>query len=158
MKKLNFNPAKYSSQPETFRVERIFNKTPQQIWPILANHQGMVDWMPGISAVDVTHNAEGNAGLACKRSCQFGSEKLEEEIVLWEPELAYGYKIFDNKLLSDHVAYVTIEDLGNGKSKVSWIQHLKPKGNIIKQLMMKHIMLPKTLKKALANLESRIAA
>ena len=158
MKALEFNPKKYSSLPETFRVERIFNKTPEQIWPVLVNHRGMVDWMPGISSVEVTHNQAGEEGLGCKRVCQFGPETLHEEIVLWEENKAYGYKIADNKLIENHVAYVTIEALDNGQSKVSWIQHLKPKGNFVKQFLMKNIMLPRTLKKGLINLEKRIAA
>jgi len=158
MDELNFNLGKYSTLPETFRIERIFKKTPKQIWPELANHRGMVEWMPGIKHVEVSHNAEGNEGLGCKRTCQFGPSLLHEEIVLWEPEKAYGYKIADNELIENHVAYITLQDLGNGKTKVSWIQHLQPKGNFINQFMMKNIMLPRTLKKGLANLESRIAA
>lgn len=158
MTALNFNPKKYSSLPETFRVERIFDKTPEQIWPELVNHRGMIEWMPGISDVQITHNDEGTEGLGCKRVCQFGPETLNEEIVWWEENKAYGYKIADNNLIENHVAYVTIEALSNGKSKVSWIQHLQPKGNFIKRLLMKKIMLPRTLKKGLKNLEQRIAA
>lgn len=158
MKNLNFNPSKYSSQPETFRVSRTFKKSPKAIWKELINHENMVNWMPGISSVKVTHNQDGEAGLGCKRVCQFGSEALYEDIILWKENVAYGYKVQDNSLLEDHVAYVTIEDLGNGKSEVTWIQHLKPKGNFLKKFMMKNIMLPRTLKKGLANLESRVAA
>ena len=146
----------YTSQEETFRVVRLFKNTPEQIWPELINHRGMVDWMPGISKVDVIHNNEGNEGLGCKRVCQFGSETLNEEIVLWEEYQAYGYKIADNNLIEDHVAYVTLENLGNGKTKVRWIQYLKPKGNVIKKAVMKNVMLPRTLRKGLQNLEKRI--
>lgn len=158
MSTLNFNPAKYSSQPETFRVERIFNKTPEQIWPELINHQEMVNWMPGITDVKVEHNQDGEAGLGCKRVCKFGPETLHEDIILWEKNKAYGYKIADNNLVEDHVAYIVIEPVNSWQTKVIWIQHLKPKGNFVKRFLMQKIMLPRTLKKGLANLDKRIVA
>lgn len=158
MNKINFDPSKYSTRPETIRVERIFHKTPAEIWPALINHRDMVDWMPGITSVEITHNEQGEEGLGCQRVCQFGPETLYEEIVFWEENIGYGYKISDNNLIEDHVAYVVIESLGKRRSRVSWRQHLKPKGNFIKQLLMKHIMFPLTLKKGLENLEKRIAA
>ncbi|NHF57989.1 SRPBCC family protein [Flavobacteriaceae bacterium TP-CH-4] len=158
MKSIAQHAKGFTLQPETFRVSHVFDRTPEQLWPEIVNHRGMVDWMPGISSVEVIQNEEGTEGLGCKRVCQFGAETLHERIILWEENEAYGYKIADNTLISDHVAYVTLQAQGNERTKVTWIQYMKPKGNFLKQWLMKKVMFPKTLKKGLRNLEKRMVA
>lgn len=154
----NFNPAKYSGQKETFRVERIIQLSKEVIWNELVQYENMVDWMPGITAVKIKHNQEGNQGVGCKRECTFGSEKLKEEIVLFEEENAYGYKIHDNNLIEDHVAYITLQGLSHHKTKITWVQHFKPKGNFIKKFALKNFFFPRTIKKGLQNLDKKLAA
>lgn len=149
---------KHSAQTEAFRVSYTFSGRPKDIWPSLVNHRGMVDWFPGISDVQVEANSEGKEELGCKRTCQFGSETLYEEIVLWEAPQVFGYKIEDNDLIEDHVAFVTLEYLGDEKTLVRWIQYFRPKGNALKRFLLKNVMLPRAIHKGLRNLEKRIAA
>lgn len=157
MKKI-FNPSEFSSQPESIRVSRMMPFSKEIIWNELIAYEDMTHWLPGLTQVHVSKNKDGNKGVGCKRVCTFNGEKLNEEIVLYEESEKYGYKIADNNLITDHVAYVTLKSVNDNLTQVEWVQHLKPNAGYLKALLMKKIFFPRVLKQGLNNLEKRIAA
>jgi len=151
-----FNPAALTTAPYQFSKRRNIPFTPEKIWPVIADHKGMTTWMPMITHVEITNEGnDGNLGLNCERECQFGPDLLREKIVYWNEPYSYAYMIADGSVpfASGHLGYIEINPKSNG-SEVIWHQYFRPKG--FKGWMMKYIMMPIVMKKALKNLDRKL--
>ncbi|MEL6919212.1 MAG: SRPBCC family protein, partial [Bacteroidota bacterium] len=128
-----------------------------KVWKVVADHQGMTQWMPMIRHVDlVAPDQEGNWGEGCERHCSFGPDLLKEKIAHWDPPYGYAYRIADMHLVKDHIAHIKLTEKLDG-TLVTWTQYFYPQGNAAKKWMAKNVMLPFIMKKALKNLEKQSA-
>jgi haloalkane dehalogenase len=155
--KTAFQPKKLTNAPLQITVSRQIRHSAMQIWPVLADHEGMTTWMPGIKHVDVKHNGvNDDRGLHCERECTFGNDLLREKIVHWNPPYGYAYMIADGSLafVSGHLGHIDVEPNEQG-ARVTWRQYFRPKG--LKGWMMKRVMMPQIMKMALKKLERKAA-
>jgi len=152
----SFNPKLFTTAPFQFSVKRKFLFSPENVWNIVADHQGMTTWMPMISHVEITNKgSEEKLGLNCERECKFGPDLLKEKIVHWDEPYGYAYMIADGSVpfASGHLGFIEIKPKEYG-SEVVWYQYFRPKG--FKGWMMKNFMMPWVMKKALKNLKSKL--
>jgi len=153
-----FNPKDYTKAPKQLEVSRLVSAPIQEVWKVVADHQGMTQWMPMISHVHlVKSDTEGNWGEGCERHCQFGADLLQEKIAYWNPPFGYAYQIADMHLVKDHVGHIALHEKPQG-TLVTWRQYFHPNGSAAKRWMAKNVMMPYVMKKALRNLEKKTAA
>jgi uncharacterized protein YndB with AHSA1/START domain len=153
-----FNPRQFTSAPQQIRKKTVVAAPIEDVWKIVSDHQGMTQWMPMISHVElVKANDAGEWGEGCERHCKFGPDLLEEKIVHWDPPYSYAYAISDMHLVKNHVGHLRLISTGGG-TEVIWTQYFHPNGNLLKNFVAKSIMLPSVMSKALKNLGKQIAA
>lgn len=152
-----FNPRSFTAAPQQIQKKAILIAPVERVWEVIANHQGMTEWVPMIKEVHlVTPDTEGAWGEGCERHCQFGPDLLKEKIVHWDPPYGYAYAIGDMHLVRDHVGYIQLIPTGD-KTEVIWTQYFHPNGNFVKNFMAKNIMMPSVMSKALKNAAKLIA-
>lgn len=151
------NVRKFTDAPQQLSIKKEIAATPEEIWTTLSDHQGMTQWMPMIKSVDlVKEDDNGTWGEGCERHCQFGPDLLKERIVHWEAPYSYAYMIADNHLVKGHLGHFTIVPQ-NGYCLVTWDQYFYPQGMALKKWVMKNVMMPNVMKKALKNLGKKVA-
>jgi hypothetical protein len=136
------------------KTQRI-NASPEAIWKIVSDHTVFSDWMPMVSNVDVDDTYAGINGNGCERVCTFGKDKIKEKVVHIEENEIFAYKAEDTPMFKNHLAVVKISRNVKNSSIVDYYVFFKPIG--MKGFMMKNMMLPMVLKKALKNL-TKLAA
>lgn len=153
MKTLNVKS--FTNAPRQIKVTRMVHAPIESVWKVVADHQGMTQWMPMIKRVNlIKPDKEGTWGEGCERHCQFGTDLLQEKIVHWDPPYGYAYSIADMHIVKNHLGHIELTEKLDG-TLVSWTQYFEPQGNPIKKWMAKNIMLPQVMKKALKNLEKK---
>lgn len=131
--------------------------SPEQIFKIVSDHSIFSKWMPMVKHVAVLDNtnAIGNDGVGCERICTFGSDKIREKVLYVEKNKVFAYQASDTPMFKNHLAVVEIINKGYNKSQVNYYVYFSPIG--IKGFMMKNMMLPMVLKRALKNLKIVVA-
>ncbi len=155
MKTLNVK--QFTNAPAQIKVDRLVKAPIEVVWQVVADHQGMTQWMPMIKHVNLVKPDEKGAwGEGCERHCQFGGDLLQEKIVHWDPPYGYAYSIADMHIVKNHVGHIELIEKMDG-TLVTWTQYFEPQGNFVKKWMAKNVMLPQVMKKALKNLEKKTA-
>lgn len=100
--------------------------TPERIWEVLADHESWPEWFTAIDTVEVTGAA---SGIGAERRVTLPGMVIDEEFVAWEPGRRFAFTVVGmSKPVFDTLnERVTIEDLGNGRCEVTYIQAFKPK-------------------------------
>lgn len=152
----HFNAKQFTTASKQLESKRIIHAPIEQVWEVVADHQGMTAWMPYIKQVDlVKPDDQGTYGEGAERHCQFGNDLLQEKIVHWDPPYGYAYAISDMHLVNDHVGYISLTEKLDG-IEVRWQQYFVPQGNAFKKWMAKNFMFPRLMNKALQNLEKQV--
>ena len=152
-----FQSSKFTQSPLQILKTAYIDAPIEKVWEVVADHQGMTQWVPMIKHVELTiPGDQGDWGEGCERQCQFGPDLLKEKIVHWDPPYGYAYSIEDMHLVKDHVGHIALERVGD-ETKVTWRQYFQPNGNLVKNLVAKHLMMPNVMKKALKNLAKKAA-
>lgn len=153
-----FDSKKYTNAPKQIEITRMVKAPIEEVWKVVADHQGMTEWMPMIKHVNlVKPDVKGEWGEGCERHCKFGNDLLQEKIAFWDPPYGYAYMISDMHLVKDHIAHVHLTEKFEG-TLVTWRQYFYPNGNVAKKWMAKNVMLPLVMKKGLKNLEKKLTA
>ncbi|MEL7423953.1 MAG: SRPBCC family protein [Bacteroidota bacterium] len=151
------NVSQFTTAPQQVEKSYLVHAPIEEVWKVVADHQGMTQWMPMIKHVELVQaNEAGEWGEGCERHCQFGPDLLEEKIVHWDPPYGYAYRIGDMHLVKDHLGHIKLESTPEG-TKVTWTQFFHPNGNFVKRFMARNVMIPTVMTKALKNLERQVA-
>lgn len=143
-----------TAELQAFKSLRI-KATPEKLWETIGDHASIPEWVPMIKHVDViTTNADEN-GVGCERVCTFGGDKVYETVLYIEKNRLMAYKAADSEDISNHLGVIEIVQDGE-YSIVNWYQYFDASKGM-KGFMMKNIMMPRILKKALKNLDKRAA-
>ncbi len=154
----SFDPKEFTKAPKQMQFSRLVKAPIEEVWAVVADHQGMTQWMPMIKHVElIKPDDKGTWGEGCERHCTFGSDLLEEKIVFWDAPYGYAYRIADMHIVKDHLGHIQLLEKLDG-TLVTWTQYYHPNGNAVKRWMAKNVMLPSVMKKALKNLEKKVAA
>lgn len=126
------------------------NASSEKIWEVVSDHTAFSKWMPMVSRVEVNDAFADENGNGCERVCTFGKDKIQEKVIHIEKNNVFGYQAEDTPMFKNHLGVVEISKKGQ-KTVVDYYVFFNPVG--MKGFMMKNIMLPIVLKKALKNLE-----
>ena len=124
---------------------------PEKIWATISNHHVFSKWMPMVSRVEVNDAHALGDGTGCERTCTFGSDKIQEKVIHVEKNKVFGYCAEDTSMFKNHLAVIEISRQGL-HSTVNYYVFFKPLG--MKGFMMKNLMLPMVLTRALKNLNA----
>lgn len=131
-----------------------YDASTEEIWNVLIDHSVFSNWMPMVSNVDINDTNTDANGKGCERVCTFGSDKIKETVIHIEKNEVFAYTAEDTAMFKNHLAVAKITKTGSNTSMVDYYVFFKPVG--IKGFMMKNIMLPMVLKKALKNLKKLV--
>lgn len=155
MKKLTVS--EFTKAPQQIKKTHFIAAPIESVWQIVADHQGMTQWVPMIKQVDlVKEDRDGHWGEGSERHCQFGPDLLQEKIVHWDPPYGYAYMIGDMHLVKDHLGHLQLSPTPEGTT-ITWTQYFQPNGNFLKRFMAKNVMMPNVMSKALKNLSKKVA-
>ncbi|MEZ0578060.1 SRPBCC family protein [Nocardioides sp. MH1] len=95
--------------------------SPDQVWAVLADHEGMSSWGPGMKAeVTTPGTAERNGVGAVRRISAPGpAPAIVEEITRFEPGHALGYKALGGVPFKNYRGEVLLTPEGDG-TRIDW--------------------------------------
>jgi carbon monoxide dehydrogenase subunit G len=95
--------------------------SPERVWSVLSDHEGMTDWAPGLKASLEKPGAPTRNGLgAVRRIAQPGPvPPIVEEIVVFEPGRHLGYKAISGVPFRGYVGDVELVPAGGG-TEIRW--------------------------------------
>lgn len=119
--------------------------TPDALWAVLGRFMHIDEFAPLVKSVDAL--TDGGDGLGSKRRCHFDNGTSVEEVVTeWEANRRYRVRLSEMAAMPLHEAHaeVSVEPLGNGRSRVKWGMDYRvkygPFGWLLGQTMMKMMM------------------
>ncbi|WP_136657603.1 SRPBCC family protein [Nitratireductor sp. XY-223] len=119
--------------------------TPDAVWAVIGRFMHIDDFAPQVKSVDAL--TEGEDGMGSKRRCHFDNgNSLVEEVIRWEPNRGYRVRLSEMEPMPLHeaLAELSVEPVGNDRSKVTWSMDYRvkfgPVGWLLGQTMMKSMM------------------
>ena len=160
MATLTKQPAEWiHSAPVQASATRELDASPEEVFTALCDHERWPVWFDAISKVERFGSVE--TGVGSNRRVFVGDRMpIEEEFNVWEPNTAWGFTVLSLKLpvLNSMNELVTIDDLGDGRSKVTYTMGIAPKMLLVPVVKAARKQLSKNLGTALDNLGTHIAA
>ena len=86
-----------------------------RVWAVLADHEGMSSWAPGLKVKVVRPGSSDPNGVGAVRKVGIGvPAPVVEEIIAFEPGERLGYKALAGVPLKNYRAEVTLRSTGSG--------------------------------------------
>lgn len=94
---------------------RTVDASPGQVWEVLADHEGMRSWLPGLAVRVTRAGTTDPRGVGTVRSIGIGRPgPVVEEVVAFEPERLFGYRALAGVPLKNYRGEVTLRPAGSG--------------------------------------------
>lgn len=95
--------------------------TPDQVWEVLAHHEGMASWGPGMKVELTTEGTADRNGVGCVRkiSAPGPAPAIVEEITRFEPGHVLGYKALSGVPFKNYRGEVVLTPEGDG-TRIEW--------------------------------------
>ncbi|QJY50370.1 SRPBCC family protein [Pseudonocardia broussonetiae] len=88
---------------------------PDQVWGVLADHEGMRTWVPGLRVAVTRPGTSETGGVGTVRKVGFGiAGPIVEEVVAFEPGRRLGYRALAGVPLKDYRGEVVLSPAGAG--------------------------------------------
>ena len=159
MATLTKQPAEWiHSAPVQASATRELDASPGEVFEALCDHESWPEWFETIKKVERFGSIE--TGVGSNRRVFINDRiAIDEEFNVWEPNTAWGFTILSMKLpvLKSMNELVTIEDLGEDRSKVTYTMGIAPKALFVPLVKVARKQLSKNLGAALDNLGPHIA-
>jgi uncharacterized protein YndB with AHSA1/START domain len=116
--------------------------SPDHVWGVLSDHEGMTDWGPGLS---VTLRAEGAAdrnGVGAVRviAAPGPAPSIVEEVTAFEPGRRLGYKALSGVPLRNYQGDVVLREVPGG-TEISYTVSADRRVPLVEQAVVKAISL-----------------
>ena len=99
------------------------NATPDQVWAVLADQEGMPKWFKGMGKVTVDKKP---VGVGTGRKIYAGGRVILDEVIShWEPGRLFGYQVRPNPLVKGHQGLISISPAGSGAVDVTYSTELQ---------------------------------
>ncbi len=128
-----------------FERTRDIDAAPEAVWAVLARYMQIDEFAPQITSVDAL--TEGENGVGSKRRNHFeNGGSMVEEVTQWTPNRGYRVEMseMDGMPLHEGYAQLSVEPLGEGRSKTTWGMDYRvkygPIGWLMGQTIMKRMM------------------
>lgn len=156
---VEFDPRRFTSAP--LRMEGVvrFDAPPERVFAKIADHQGMVGWVPMMKSVRVDHlgsAAPGTCGVGSVRHCSVqGMGQIRETIVYWEPPRGYAYRAAAKMMpTKNHLAVMLVRSDQCGGSLLIWRHYFHYKGFMMRWMFP--FMFTSMMNKAIDNLRKEL--
>ena len=80
-----------NSAPVQMKVDVEVNASPQQVWDLLIDTPGWVNWFEGVRSCEVTSAAFD--GLGSTRRININGLRADEEMIGWEPSRLFAFTV-----------------------------------------------------------------
>ena len=146
MPKLQPQPVAWiHSAPFQASATREIDATPAEVFAALCDHERWPEWFTTL--VKVERFGDKHEGVGSNRRVFINKRMaIDEEFVAWDPNTAWGFTVLEAKVpLKSMNELVTIEDLGDGRSSVTYLMGIEAKGwfqpvvNLMKKMMSKNL-------------------
>jgi len=147
------------SAPFQASATREIDATPDEVFAALADHESWPAWFKTI--VKVERFGDRHDGLGSNRRVFINKRVgIDEEFNVWEPGERWGFVVLSATIggLKSMVELVTIDDLGEGRSSVTYKMGIEGKFPLALLLKGAGGAMKKNLGNALDNLGPHIAA
>ena len=138
---------------------RDLDASPAEVFAALADHENWPKWFTNIERVE--RFGDQHEGVGSNRRVHINKRvSIDEEFNVWEPGERWGFTILSATIggLKSMNELVTIDDLGDGRSRVTYTMGIEPKFPISLLLKVGQKAAVKNLANALDNLGPYIAA
>ena len=145
--------------PFQARATREIAATPDEVFSALADHESWPEWFSTIDRVE--RFGDLREGLGSNRRVFINKRvAVDEEFNVWEPGARWGFVVLSATVpgLKSMVELVTIDDLGEGRSSVTYKMGIEGRFPLSVLLKGATGTMEKNLGKALDNLGPHIAA
>lgn len=119
---------------------------PEIVFAKVSDHKNLRDWVPMIDhLVEVDHSSSATPGfpnVGTVRICDFGGDRLVEDIRYWQEGVGYAYSIRDDEDLAvkNHLGVMWVESDQQGGSYLVWRQFFEKKTWSLKAQIMPTMM------------------
>jgi len=117
------NPLEFTKAPLRAEQSMSVNASPEMVWALVSDHQKVPMYLPMIEKVTVDNsNASTENGVGAIKHCSIGDMTWQEEILLWNPDLALAYGLPDGNPMgmSGHLGLVLLAANETGGTTLCW--------------------------------------
>jgi uncharacterized protein YndB with AHSA1/START domain len=95
--------------------------TPDEVWDVLTDHQGMSTWARGVSVTLEREGAQGRNGAGAVRQVAMFGRVIREEVTAFEAPQRLAYRALSGMPLPDYRGEVTVKPRnGVTGSLITW--------------------------------------
>jgi len=98
---------------------------PSQVWPVVADHEGMPRWMPVREVVRRRSGSPEPNGVGAIRTIRGMGFVVEERVTGWKPGERLEYVLTEGAPLRDHTGELVLEPAEVG-TLVGWYVRFRP--------------------------------
>lgn len=109
----------------TIELEQRIAASPQAVWAILADHEGMPRWMPVREVVRRSAGAPDPDGVGAVRTVRTSGLVFDERVTAFEPAARLEYELTAGAPIRDHAGAVTLVP-SDGGTLVRWTVRFRP--------------------------------
>jgi len=100
-------------------IEQYIAAPPSQVWPLVADHEGMARWMPVREVVRRRSGSPEPNGVGAIRTVRGMGFVVEERVTGWKPGERLGYVLTAGAPLRDHIGEMILKP-AEGGTLVGW--------------------------------------
>lgn len=127
--------------PIKVRVDVKVKATPRQVWDVLMDQPGWVEWYHGMVSCVVTSPPEKNGRVGFTRKVSVSGMVAEEEFIALVPEKIWAFSVFEmnSPLGTKWVERIVLEPETDGGTRIVWEAGIEPRllGRLFKSLVVK---------------------
>jgi len=114
--------------PVTAEGAAVVTGTPEEVWAVLADHQGWPSWFAGVKSCEATSEPATGVG-STRRVVLAGGSRFEERFVAWDPAKRWAFTVTDMRpaAVRSLVERITIAELAPGRTRVTYRMAFDPK-------------------------------
>lgn len=106
--------------PVTLSKSIEINAPIEKVWNVIDDTPNYTEWFPGVRWGKF--EIESETGMGAKRLAQLNNIKYYEEMIAYNPNKEWGFTMLEatNGMCKSISELISLEDLGNGKTKVTY--------------------------------------
>ncbi len=109
----------------SFEVSTRISASPEQIWPIMVDHERMVDWSPLRRVTLAREGQPDRNGVGAVRHMHGAGPTIVEEVVLFEAPTRMEYVLTKGAPIRDHRGSLELFEAGD-VTEVRWSVRFRP--------------------------------
>lgn len=135
-----FNPKNFTPAPHQTEGWILFNTPPDQVFARVADHAKLVDWIPLVQAITVTHPQPVAPGESCIGTARHvtmkGGIEVMETVVYWNPPFCYAYDSAGKHLpFTNYVGLFQVEPMDTHSGKLIFREYFDGAGHVGQAVM-----------------------